>query len=67
MFWRRVYFEMMNHQPLSRYRRPGLIEPSDEEFAALMALWEEGRREQQKLSLQMRLDIALQILKPLPL
>jgi hypothetical protein len=38
-----------------------------EEIAALMELWEEGRREERKLSLQMRLEIALQILKPLPL
>jgi hypothetical protein len=54
----------MNDQPLNRYRRPGLIEPSEEEFAALMDLWAEGRREQRKTSLQMRLEIALQILWP---
>jgi hypothetical protein len=62
MFWRRVYIEMINHQPLNRYRRPGLIEPSEEEFAALMEMWEEGRREQRKTSLQMRLEMALQML-----
>lgn len=33
----------------------------------MMALWEEGRREQRLRSFQMRLEIALQILKPLPL
>ena len=45
----------------------GVCEGEEEEFAALMELWEEGRREERKLSLQMRLEIALQILKPLPL
>jgi hypothetical protein len=53
---------MINHQPLNRHRRPGLIEPSEEEFAALMEMWEEGRREQRKTSLLMRLEMALQML-----
>jgi hypothetical protein len=57
----------MNHQPLNRHRRLGLIEPTEEEFAALMEMWEEGRREQRLRSFQMRLEIALQILKPTPL
>jgi len=55
---------MMNDQPLNRYRRLGLIEPSEEEFAALMEMWEEGRREQRKPSLQMRLEMALKMLWP---
>ena len=54
----------MNHQPLNRHRRRGLTEPTEEEFAELMELWEESRREQRKLTLQMRLDIALQMLWP---
>ena len=58
---------MINHQPLNRHRRPGLIEPSEQEFEEMMVLWEEGRREQRLRSFQMRLEIALQILKPLPL
>jgi hypothetical protein len=57
----------MNVQPLNRHRRRGLIEPTEEEFAALMEMWEEGRREQRLRSFQMRLEIALQILKPTPL
>ena len=30
---------MINDQPLNRHSRSGLIEPTDEEFAALMELW----------------------------
>ena len=55
---------MMSDQPLTRHRRRGLTEPTEEEFAALMELWEESRREQRKLTLQMRLYIALQMLWP---
>ena len=55
---------MVNDQPFNRHRRLGLTEPTEEEFAELMELWEESRREQRKLSLQMRLDIALQMLWP---
>jgi hypothetical protein len=57
----------MNDQPLNRYRRRGLIEPSEQEFEEMMALWEEDRKEHRLRSFQMRLEIALQILKPLPL
>jgi hypothetical protein len=62
-----IFLRLSRAGPLNRYRRRGLTEPTVEEIAALMELWEEGRREERKLSLQMRLEIALQILKPLPL
>jgi hypothetical protein len=54
----------MNHQPLNRHRRLGLIEPTEEDFAALMEMWEEGRREQRLRSFQMRLAMALRMLWP---
>ena len=57
----------MNHQPLNRYRRLGLIEPSEQEFLEMMALWEEDRKEQRLRSFQMRLAMVLQMLKPTPL
>jgi len=56
----------MSGQPLNK-KRKGLIPPTEQEFEEMMALWEEGRREQRLRSFQMRLEIALQILKPTPL
>jgi len=50
--------------PITSPRHPVLIEPSEEDFAALMEMWEEGRREQRETSLQMRLEMALQMLWP---
>jgi len=54
---------MMNPQPLNK-KRKGLIPPTEEEFEEMMALWEEGRREQRLRSFQMRLEMALQMLWP---
>ena len=51
----------MSGQPLNK-KRKGLIPPTEQEFEEMMALWEEGRREQRKTSLQMRLEMALQML-----
>jgi hypothetical protein len=45
----------------------GLIEPSEQEFLEMMALWEEDRKEQRLRSFQMRLAMVLQMLKPTPL
>lgn len=57
----------MNDQPLNRHRRLELTEPTEEEFAELMELWAENRREERLHSFQMRLEIVLKILKPSPL
>jgi hypothetical protein len=41
-----------------------MIEPSEQEFEEMMALWEEVRREQRLRSFQMRLEMSLQMLWP---